>query len=365
MTYVETRTGGVVSSSNGGGKKKVAAPPAKKAAARPKKAPAPIPEHPRYGAHKISEPGGQVYYQTSIPIEDLYAHCFALRRADDSVEGFQRVCDEKRANEIAAYLSDAKNSIPLNLVLSAQPEAEFDYDRATKMVAFKRVPKAFMVIDGQHRLLGYERAKLRRRVPLSIYVGLPRAEEARSFIDINTKQRGVSAALLLDIKQLAQVESLIEAELRALFDKLATDADSPLRDLMSADGATRGRITRVTFNANVRPMLPVFAKANTSLEWRFAVFRNYFAAILAELPEDKKPLLTRAWFFGAVLGVMDDVTRVAHATHGNLKIPAMRDVVGPLVRLNLAPLGGKPTKLSAVETMRGALPTTAAEDVEV
>ena len=43
-------------------------------------------------------------------------------------------------------------------------------------------------------------------IMVSIYENLSRAEETRLFIDINTKQVGVPAALLLDIKQLAQIE---------------------------------------------------------------------------------------------------------------------------------------------------------------
>ena len=96
---------------------------------------------------------------------------------------------------------------------------------------------------------------IEHRVPAAIYVGLSRAEEAGLFIDINTKQRGVPAALLLDIKQVAHIEDAMEQYFREIFDQLAHDSKSPLAGHLSPSKSARGKISRVTFNRSIAPVL--------------------------------------------------------------------------------------------------------------
>ena len=71
------------------------------------------------------------------------------------MKGYQRRYDKRRALDIAQYLATEGESIPSNIVLSAQSIAELTYTRKTKQLNFQRVPEAFTVIDGQHRLWGY------------------------------------------------------------------------------------------------------------------------------------------------------------------------------------------------------------------
>ena len=90
-----------------------------------------------------------------------------------------------------------------------------------KTVEFTFNPKSFLVLDGQHRVYGFSLAETALRVPVVIYSGLTPTEEARLFIDINTKQRQVPNELLLDIKQLAEREDGRESLLREIFDRFS------------------------------------------------------------------------------------------------------------------------------------------------
>jgi DNA sulfur modification protein DndB len=160
----------------------------------------------KYPALLITQNSRRFYF-TTIPVDDLFPYCFVARRDEEPEVGFQRALNESRADDIAAYLAAGTGSIPSNVVLSAQDTAEFAYDSRAKSVSFRREPGSFLVLDGQHRLWGYNKCSVRHRVPVAIYDGLTRAAEAKLFIDINTTQRGVPAALLLDIKNLAEMES--------------------------------------------------------------------------------------------------------------------------------------------------------------
>jgi DGQHR domain-containing protein len=173
------------------------------------------------------------FYFTTIPVDDLFPYCFVARREDDPEVGFQRALSAGRAGDIALYLAAGDGSIPTNIVLSAQEGSEFTYNSRAKTISFSRVGNAFLVLDGQHRLWGYQKCGIRHRVPVAIYSGLSRNVETKLFIDINTNQRGVPASLLLDIRQLAQMESARDSLIRGLFDKLNADRDSALNGKLS------------------------------------------------------------------------------------------------------------------------------------
>jgi DGQHR domain-containing protein len=297
----------------------------------------------------------QRFYFSTIPVDDLFSYCFVARRDEDPIAGFQRALNESRADDIAKYLAAGNGSIPSNIVLSAQEVATFRYDRRTKSISFSRTRGAFLVLDGQHRLWGYEKCSVRHRVPIAVYEGLSRATEAKLFIDINTTQRGVPAALLLDIKQLAEVESSREQLLRELFDRLNSDPKSPLAGRLSAARSLAGKISRVTFNRAVEPVLTSGVLAETDPQSRYRLILNYLNALEAESIEKK--MLTKSAFLEAAFSVFEDVIRTTVAAHGSAKTDALRQTLQPLARMNYYGTGGRAlqNKKDIAGLMRAAL----------
>ena len=305
------------------------------------------------------------FYFATIPVDDLFPSCFVARRDEDPVAGFQRALNETRADDIANYLADGTGSIPSNIVLSAQEAAEFRYERKTKSISFTAKRSAFLVLDGQHRLWGYQKCSQRHRVPVAIYQGLSRAEEAKLFIDINTTQRGVPAALLLDIKHLAQLESSKETTLRELFDKLNDDPASPLVGKLSASQSVTGKISRVTFNRAVGKALTSGILRDTDPENRYRLLRNYLNAFEAELKD--KNLLTRSAFFEAICDVFDIAIQRAVASKRNAKKESIQAVIAPLAKLSYLGSGSRALldKKSIASTMQSTLSTTTAISTEM
>ena len=78
-----------------------------------------------YTVHKIHQNGRDIFY-TTIPVDDLFPYTFVERFCENPEEGYQRRFDKRRAAEIAEYLATDGMSIPINVVLSAQPNAVFD-----------------------------------------------------------------------------------------------------------------------------------------------------------------------------------------------------------------------------------------------
>jgi DGQHR domain-containing protein len=313
---------------------------------------------------RISYPGllltqnAHRFYFATIPVDDLFPSCFVARRDEDPIAGFQRALNESRADDIARYLANGDGSIPSNIVLSAQEVARFQYNRKTKSLSFAANPKAFLVLDGQHRLWGYQKCRVRHRVPVAIYDGLSSAEEAKLFIDINTTQRGVPAALLLDIKHLAQLEDAKESTLRSLFDRLNDDSESALSGKLSAAKSVAGKISRVTFNKAVGAILTGVVIGDTDPDNRYRLIRNYLNAYDAELPDKK--LLTRSTFFEAIFEVFETVIQTTIATQKNAKQSAIQRTIQPLTKLSYRGTAGRATldKKSIASAMQKALRTT-------
>jgi len=247
-------------------------------------------EEKRYSFSPITQ-GEHKFYSLTIPSDILGKCCFVTTREKDPEEGFQRLLDKPRAIEIAKYIDSGLGTIPTAIVLSAQPEAELELVSSKKTLKFKMHPNAFLILDGQHRVYGFSIAKASLRVPVIIYNGLSRKDETRLFIDINTKQRGVSNELLLDIKKLAEYENNSEQQLRVIFDLFREDPSSALFGSLSASSKIKGKITRVTFNSAIKPILKVFRERDPSDS--FDTLNSYFCAF--------KICLTK-------LGIADSIT---------------------------------------------------------
>lgn len=236
-------------------------------------------EEVRYAMSLVRQ-GEFTFYTLSIPSDVLAACSFATTKDENPSEGFQRVLDGKRAQAIADYV-DAGGTIPSSVVLSAQPESNFRSVDRSKTVAFTFGPYSFLIIDGQHRVFGFAKAKTAFRVPVVIYDGLSKEMEARLFIDINTKQRPVPKELLLAIKSLAKSESDIESALSQVFDLFHSDSKSALIGLTSSTKKATAKIDRVTFNAGLRPHLVLFD--GKGIDSIYDIWNSYFSAVLAGL----------------------------------------------------------------------------------
>jgi len=258
----------------------------------------------RYAVSLVRQ-GSHTFYTLSMPSDVLAACSFATTKDESPTDGFQRVLDEKRAQSIADYV-DAGGTIPTSVVLSAQPDSNFRTVDRSKTVAFNFGRYSFLIIDGQHRVFGFAKAKTAFRVPVVIYENLTKEQEARLFIDINTKQRPVPKELLLAIKSLAKNESDIESALSQVFDLFHSDSKSALIGLTSSTKKVATKIDRVTFNAGLRPHLELFD--GKGVGEIYGIWNSYFLAVLAGLREKSiEHAITKKTTFRAFCEIFPEV----------------------------------------------------------
>lgn len=274
--------------------------------------------------------GKHKFYSLTLNSNILADTCFVTTRYDDPLEGFQRRLDEKRAQEIADYIDSGFGTIPNAVVLSAQPEAELTVKKGGRALTIKMHPKAFLVLDGQHRVWGYKKAASHLRVPVVIYTGLTKAEETRLFIDINTKQKPVPSELLLDIKQLAELEGDTESLLRDLFNQFQKDNYSVLAGKLSPSEKTKGKISRTTFNTSFSNIIGVLGnKPSTEL---FDIFNGYLGAMIEMLDRAgvKNEITTPNIFKGIISFFPEVASRVKYRFDSEYSYDNFLEIIEPV-----------------------------------
>jgi len=268
-----------------------------------------------YSASLVTQ-GDHRFFTLTMPSDVLGRTCFVSTRDSDPKGGFQRLLDKKRAQEIATYIDAGLGTIPTSIVLSAQASSDLIYIRPRKTLEFNDSPESFLILDGQHRVYGFSLAKAALRVPVVVYPNLSRRDESRIFIDINTKQRPVPNELLLDIKKLAEYETDDEARLNALFDRFNDNPDSPLSGLLSPHERKTNKISRVTFNASVRPLLPLFASSEA--DEVYDSLASYISAHIACLGRrGASDSIVKPPFFKAAMKLFAAVAQRVKDRHGS------------------------------------------------
>jgi DGQHR domain-containing protein len=283
------------------------------------------------------------FYSVTMPTDVLANCCFVTSRNEDPSDGFQRVLDKRRAQDIADYIDSGQGTIPGSIILSAQPEAELKIVGQGKTLEFTFARRAFLVLDGQHRVYGFSLAKSALRVPVVIYSGLTHMEEARLFIDINTKQRQVPNELLLDIKQLANRENERDTLLRETFDLFSSENGSALFGLMSPSTRQSNKISRVTFNLALKSSLSVFSAPTAENVYQIVnAYLLAFTEVLAKL--DLTPRITSPTVFRAIMDTFPEVARMSAAQHGKSFTKArFAAVISPIAERLTAPRFDKAT----------------------
>jgi len=275
----------------------------------------------------------KTFYVTILPNDVLKAVCFVARRDEDSALGFQRTLNVSRAKDIARYLDELKGTIPSALILSAQDNARFTYDKIKGEISFITNPNSFMVLDGQHRLFGLLIATKKYNIPVIIFNNLNTTSEVNLFIDINTTQKGVPTTLLLDIKNLSGRETKKEDKQRQLFDRL--NQDSVMAGLMSPSKSQVGKITRVSFNQATNELFDSGFFQDKDGETIFKGVKNYLEAAEKVFKRSKsdKAKITNSTLFRALFAVFNEIIDKSLKEYGDLKVESLSNSLDPISRI--------------------------------
>lgn len=167
---------------------------------------------------KAEQPIGTMYVGV-IDSEDLekitYADVRRLAEGSENREiedyiGIQRKLDEKRAkNEIGKYVNLVDATFPNSIILSISSQhAEYIEEKGLLKIEYK--DDIAKVLDGQHRIAGFEHYTSKRgtfELIVTIYIDMELEDQAIVFATINKEQKNVSGSLVTDLFAFAKTRS--------------------------------------------------------------------------------------------------------------------------------------------------------------
>ncbi len=286
-----------------------------------------------YSAIKCTQ-NRYTFYLSVIKSEELKNICFISRRSENKLKGFQRLLNASRANDIAKYLDENKGVIPSPIILSAQHKASLLYNPEDNTIQFNQLTDCFLVIDGQHRLYGLFESKNNYDVPVVIFDNLDLSSEVKLFVDINTNQRGVPTSLLLDIKQLAGIETSRENRQRNLYDSL--DKKSPLSGYLSSSTSVQGKISRTVLYDATTPIFDNGPLSDKDDEIIYKSVNSYLLAFERVFSESasKGARITKTAIFKAIFLLFNEIISKCLGEHGNAKSETVYQVIKSLSNLD-------------------------------
>lgn len=155
---------------------------------------------------------GHKIYNFFIEAKKLLKLAYVARIESGSKQFYQRLVAKSRLKEIASFIEDGesfKNSIivsfeakPKKLPLISKRSAKKMAGAEPISLRIRKDHSSLWIIDGQHRLYGYSRvAETFKNNFLSVVAieNIDTSEQAKTFIDINQKQKPVDSSLLWEL----------------------------------------------------------------------------------------------------------------------------------------------------------------------
>lgn len=195
-----------------------------------------------FTAIKLQQPIGDLFVGT-IPSDKLSELAKAdIRRITsrdmERMSGIQRGLDTKRVVDITKYIETVDASFPNAFILNLNSEylnsppssiGNTCQDRS-EILCFEVAMSdgAFSIIDGQHRLSGFERADVEVfDLIVAFFIDLPIEDQAYLFSTINVTQQKVNKSLVYDLFDVSETRSP-QRTAHLITKALNTDVDSPL-----------------------------------------------------------------------------------------------------------------------------------------
>ena len=158
---------------------------------------------PRVGAIQ-GKMGGHLYYSFAIEPARLLKLGYILHRNKANSElmpTYQRLIRKSRLKSVAQFV-DGGGFFPNSIIVNIEPGSRgLRFDRVASsetevklgVLHLPQTYRAAYIIDGQHRLYGYAGSHWAETdlIPVVAFVGLPRAEQVKLFMQINENQQAV------------------------------------------------------------------------------------------------------------------------------------------------------------------------------
>lgn len=263
---------------------------------------------------EVNQPIGR-FYVASMKCKDILEIArFDIRRIErdetndiDNYFGIQRKPSPNRLKEISEYVKFVDATFPNNIVIaikSLESEVSDEKIRNIKVengkLSIRRNEMIAQIIDGQHRLLGLQKAiddnplfsdnlKEDFELPVTIYVDMDIENQSMVFATINKAQTKVNKSLVYDLYDLANTRSPYRTA-HNIVRVLNENNKSPLKNKIKMLGVADDNLNETIAQATIVECIVKYISKN-GLKDRDDLKRK----VRLEIGNDKK-LFFRNWF---------------------------------------------------------------------
>ncbi|MBV9658017.1 MAG: DGQHR domain-containing protein [Verrucomicrobia bacterium] len=295
---------------------------------------------------EVHQPIG-VFYVGVMKATDLQFIAYAdtrrqSKREIESYSGIQRELSTRRQTEIQQYIGTFDAAFPNSFII--QVKSSNVLTEQPGALALRRDERTASIIDGQHRLAGFNKLNSDNfDLIVAIFIDLPLEDQAMLFATINLKQTKVNPSLVYDLFDETKARSP-QKTCHHIAKGLNTDKTSPFYHQIKPLGKRTedyvGKLTQATFVKRLLPLICIDpdlvrdrVKRGETLEvddpgnkdcvfWRFfvenkdwAILRvvmNYFKAVADVFGDDwtrPESPLGRTIGFSALMRLLDNLAR--------------------------------------------------------
>ena len=236
------------------------------------------------------------FYAFSLSASELRKIAYVSERTrDNPEEGIERNLSQKRCKKIGKYVHSKNALFPNSIVIALEDTARFEPAGPGHCgtIYIPLEPSQALILDGQHRLYGFDYAKGKDMDLLVVaFLNIPVEMKAHIFRMINGEQKPVSRSLVYDLLDLDTSTADFELErAHALVKELDRDEGSPFYHNIQMTGKREeGFISQASLISYVRPYLRkhgLFQREDyCSFNRQFALLCDYFNAVRDTFPSD-------------------------------------------------------------------------------
>ncbi|EPX8765028.1 TPA: DGQHR domain-containing protein [Yersinia enterocolitica] len=266
-----------------------------------------------------TEFGGIPAFTFSMKVKDLMPMYYVAIRGQDKEEGaVQRVLNSRRISSIKNYILD-DNTFFSSFILN-WTDTNSNITHEGNEIIIPIVFDSIQVIDGQHRLAGFEAAISEnenvgeREILVTLCLRLTTKEAAKIFLNINTEQKPVPKSLMYDLfGEIEDDETHAVNRITDIARDLNENANSPFYKLIKFPGNPRGigSIELSTFTQalkeHVKPggtfskfKIKTYDNQRNLLENYFNSIKFYYEEQNLWTSKTKNPFVKAAGFGGAI-----------------------------------------------------------------
>lgn len=250
-----------------------------------------------------------------------------LSRYNDSENGIQRNISASRKKEIHQYIyNDEEATFPNTIIIAVNnlpgdSKASYILDEETCTIKILYEDGVANILDGQHRLSGFDVDDEKFELPVSVFLDIPLNIQATIFAKINSTHTRVSLDLVYELFGISEVRKT-EKSAYSLVKELSINDDSPWKNKIKTLTERSGDMAQGSFAKYIDKELLSNGKIlnNLYLQERdsdiLQILINYFNAIKDTFPKEwnnveNKFILTKTTGFVGFMIFFKDLLKLS------------------------------------------------------